>query len=386
MPFLFHPDIKSQYFHASFLQQGVVNIYQYLKINKENLPYKDSFNYPPLVYFFQGSWIYIASPLLGQPFKDWLNYWGEGWYFNPQLYRQLFVLKIPYLTADILIGVLLTQFLEERFRKKALFLWFFNPLTIYIIYGLSNFDIIPTFLTILALFYFKKKSYLYSGIAMGAAISFKLYPLLFLPLFTFPMLTSKLFKKAFIFLLGCVLAALIFLPFLGDFLKYADSGLLKTLLGFKFSFGQAIQIPVFYILYAVILIFSIRSKANWDRIAFLMLMVLFCILSISHFHPQWFLWLFPFFVIFAAQRLNLLIYAVPLFTSFIISILAFEDRFLTLGIFSPIIFNIYDAGLLEQTVFSKIDKTTTLVSAQIVFGLASLLVLYSIFRYINERS
>jgi len=51
MPFLFHPDIKSQYFHAQFLQHGVLNIYQYLRKTKIYLGTKTTFNYPPLPYY-----------------------------------------------------------------------------------------------------------------------------------------------------------------------------------------------------------------------------------------------------------------------------------------------------------------------------------------------
>jgi len=48
--FLFHPDIKTYNYQASFLKKGVFNIYTYLVENKKSLPLKDDFVYFPLTF------------------------------------------------------------------------------------------------------------------------------------------------------------------------------------------------------------------------------------------------------------------------------------------------------------------------------------------------
>ena len=54
--FIFHPDIKTYNFQASFLKNGVTNIYTYLIENKKTLPLKDDFVYFPLTYFTLGGY------------------------------------------------------------------------------------------------------------------------------------------------------------------------------------------------------------------------------------------------------------------------------------------------------------------------------------------
>ncbi len=73
MPFFFHPDIKTYHFQASFLRQGVVNIYSYLTENKKSLPVKEEFVYFPLSYFLLGGYQTAISPLLGADFNSWLS-------------------------------------------------------------------------------------------------------------------------------------------------------------------------------------------------------------------------------------------------------------------------------------------------------------------------
>src|SRR3989344_1227163 len=206
MPFLFHPDIKTQYFHANFLNKGVLNIYQHIEDNKKTLSYTDTFNYPPLIYFLQGSWTILANPILEPQLSVWLSDWGNDWFTNNQIFRLLFVLKLPYLILDILIGVVLISLVQERLRRLSLILWFFNPITIYIIYGLSNFDIIPVLFSLLSLLFFNKQKYFTCGIFLGLGIATKLFPIIYLPFFIMVFIRDKNNKKAIRMLMGVAIS------------------------------------------------------------------------------------------------------------------------------------------------------------------------------------
>src|SRR3990172_1880264 len=103
--FYFHPDIKTFNYQASFLKQGVFNIYTYLVEHKATLPLKEEFVYFPLTYFTLGAYQAIASPILGSGFDSWLADAGiNSFVKNPQIFKYLAVLKLPYLIVDVLIG------------------------------------------------------------------------------------------------------------------------------------------------------------------------------------------------------------------------------------------------------------------------------------------
>lgn len=371
MPFLFHPDIKTQYYHARFLQKGVFNIYQYVKQNKETLGYKDTFNYPPLAYFLLGSWNVIISPFIGDSFNQWLVNWGEDWFTNPQIFRQLFLLKLPYLAFDFGIAYLLLRLVPDKFRKKAMVVWLFNPVTLYIIYGLSNFDIIPTFLVLLSLFFYKEEKFWHSGISLGLAIAIKLYPILYLPFFAVPLLSSQKYKPVVGILGGASVTFFVTTAaLLKDALSISNSGLLNLALDLKIPLPGLGGLPVICLFYAAILFYSLIRKSWWMDLNFYILAATLALISIVKIHPQWFLWVIPFFIIYASQKLKLLLYIFPLLVGYVLLILSFNDRFLTLGIFSPILPNIYDVGSLEETLFSHVSRLaiTSLSQALIFFG------------------
>lgn len=368
MPILFHPDIKTQYFHANFLSQGVFNIYGFISENKEKIGYTDTFNYPPLTYFMLGSWAIVNKPLLGEPFQNWLSDWGEGWFTNPEIFRQMFILKIPYLFADLLIGLLLVKMLEKQYWKKALIIWFFNPLTLYVIYGLANFDIIPTFFTLLSLFLIKKNKYVWSGLSLGLAIATKLYPLMFLPFFALQLIKSKDLKNLVVFCLstgGLFLASIIFL--LKDFMSISNNGLITKVLSNHIEV-LGFFIPIFVIIYGSLLLAFWVSKNEWNSLDFYIMAVGFSVLAVTRFHPQWIIWSLPFFVILTVKNLSNLILFLPVFISYLVLVLTFEDRFLTLGIFSPVLPSIYQVGFIEQTLFSHFDKNLIQFWAQTIFA------------------
>lgn len=381
MPILFHPDIKTQYYHANFLSQGVFNIYQYIEQNKDNLPYSDTFNYPPLAYYTLGGWNYLVSPFLGQTFQNWLFEWREGWYTNPQIFRQLFVLKIPYLLADLAVGFLLIKILNEKYRRRALTLWFFNPVSLYIIYALANFDIFPTLLTLLAAFYFKKKKFFSSGLSLGLGAALKLFPLLFLPFFLLALYREKSYREVLRLIAGCfgvfALSATLMWP--GIF-NVTGSGLVGKMLEIKVTVSPSLHIPLFYILYGLLLSLAAFGKERKAGIEFFILSVTLMIFSVTRFHPQWFLWSLPFLIFFVVRKARTLYLLIPLLLSYLVLILGFQDNFLTLGILGPVFPLIYSAGSLEQTLFNVIDKAQTVMWAQLTLAVTVGLILLASYR------
>ncbi len=307
MPFYFHPDIKTYNFQASFLKKGIINIYSYLIQNRENLPIKEEFVYFPLTYFFLGAYQTAASPLLGNNFQTWLTDASVEAKGQLGVFRYLFLLKLPYLILDISVAFLLIKFFDnDKQKKEAFFLWLFNPVSLAIIYIFSNVDIIPVFLSLLAILLLQKNKYVWSGILLGVAAGFKAYPLIFLPfLITFTKTTKNFLK---ISLSTLIVLLLVILPFRSvEFTQSAlVSGLTTRLVfpGIGIGFGEALMVGII----ALVILFVaglIEGVQEAGKIPYFILSALLLLYSSIHYHIQWLLWIMPFLIIFYVNQRKL---------------------------------------------------------------------------------
>jgi len=300
MPFYFHPDIKTYYFQASFLQNGVVNIYSFLESNKSKLPLKEDFVYFPLSYYFLGSYEILASPFLGSSFKDWLYDANATSMENLGVFRYLFILKIPYLLLDITIAFLLMSFFSSQEQKKKIFiLWLFNPISLAIIYVYSNLDIIPVSLTLLSLVFLQRKHMLLSALCLGLGAGFKAYPLIFLPFLLIYAENLREKIKAVLVSLGTTLV--IIAPFLlSPSFKQETllSGLTTRMLlpTINLGFGETILVAIMPL--ALLFFYTlIRNNTIKKEPTYLFLVILLLLFSFIHFHIQWILWIMPFLIL-----------------------------------------------------------------------------------------
>lgn len=316
--FYFHPDIKTFNFQASFLGKGVTDIYSYLLENRQQLPLKEEFVYFPLTYFTLGGYQMLASPILGDNFVSWLaNASSNDNMADPNIFKYLLVLKLPYLICDLLIAYLLLKWAG----KNAYLLWLFNPFTIFLIYGYSNIDIFPVLLTVVSFMLFTKGKNLSGAIILGLAAGFKLYPLLFTP---FLFLYGKTMKeKLTLSLVPWLVFGLICLPFFStNFVNSAlvsglSTGVLKSQLGIL-----GISVLFFYAA-------GVAKKVDISKYWIALFLIIF---SFPLYHIQWLLWIAPFLVILVAQKpkLSWLVFLIAIAACAIPFL--YEDRFMTLGL------------------------------------------------------
>ena len=335
MPFFFHPDVKTYHFQASFLRQGVVNIYPYLIENKENLTLKEEFVYFPLTYFFLGGYQTLVSPLLGSNFNAWLADASGRAVESASVFRYLFLLKLPYLILDILMAFVLMQFFDKKEDKKRVFtVWLFNPFTLILIYFFSNVDIIPVFLTLLALLAMKRHKPIVASFVLALAVGFKAYPVLFLPLLLAKTESwADKIKSLTIFGLTCLG---IILPFWSPaFLSSSfASGLTNRILeaGVSISGGERILIIPFALFALYVVGWYKKNIHLWKYF----LAALLVVIPFIHFHIQWLLWIAPFAVIYLVrQRSKGWLICLGAVTSFAVPFL-YDDKFMNVGLFSPI--------------------------------------------------
>lgn len=347
----YHSDVVPFDFAGRVLSEtGVANFYDYLWELPQNHPYlkvypRNLFNYPPPTYLFLGgisnltTWM-INPEVYNNFLLDFTSTLG-----NIQLNFLLFLLKLPYFFFDIATAYLLMKFFADKKKKVLVFgLWMFNPVNLYATYMLGQFDIIPVFLSVAALvlaFNVKNKtkfsSFIPSALLLGLGAAFKIFPLLFVvPLALMKKDWWGRIKIATIAVLTYGLAAFSFIGSAG----FRRTALLagqttKSLYAqIPISGGEAIILFLAVVMFFYLLFLKTKSTNEnlWTRF-FIMMLIFF---TLTHYHPQWFLWIMPFFVIDLVKSnfKNWPAFAISL-VSFT-ALLTFFDPGMTVWLFSPI--------------------------------------------------
>lgn len=380
MPFFFHPDLKDHHQRVNYLHtEGVINIYEFLRIDSYAKEHNLDFSYPPVTYFTLGFYQFLISPLLGSDFQNWVRDYSDYRYNTVFIFRYLFTLKVIYFVFELLTGLLIYKLLSDPAKKKlALIFWFFNPINLYAIYGIGQFDIIPSFFSVLSLYLFTGKKILASGLSLGTAVAFKTYPMLFLPFFLIA--KNKLKDKIIFTFTTLSVYGLTVLPFLNSREFQKDvlfSGLSTRIFQMKISVLD-FQISVFVILFLLLILiyFFLRSRFP---LYIPIIIILGLVFSTTRFHPQWIIWLMPFLTIaYGNSNINLK-YIIPFIISYFIYFIFFGDPFLTTGLLSPI-----STLYLEIPPFTEIipDNYRYLIIpfTQILFAAASICMIIKLFR------
>jgi len=380
----YHSDVAPFDFAGKVIAGGnITNFYDYLWNLPANHPYlkvypRDLFNYPPLVYFFLGGvsrlTTWVVNPEIHNNFI--LNF--PSTLGNIQLNLLLLLLKLPYFVFDIATAYLLMSFFTDKKKKIWTFgLWMFNPVNLYATYMLGQFDIIPTFLVIAALFLALKNKLVPSAILLGLGAAFKIFPLLFI-------IPLALVKNTWWGRLKIIIAAgatylIAAFPFIFS-QGFRTTALLagQTTKSFyaqiPISGGESIILFLAVVIFFYLLFFNRKSLAEdlWTRF-FLMLLTFFIF---THYHPQWFLWITPFLVIdlVISNFKNWLACAVSLISYFVL--ITFFDPGLTVWLFSPVIPKLYGIPGIWQLMGLNPDINILRSVFQTVFVGAALFYIY----------
>lgn len=318
MPFTGHWDIRGINFAIYNLPfKGITNVYEVAAT--EPVDYivdvnfsRQYFIYPPLNYFTLGSFMTVLKPLYTSEFATWIQGYGSdirSVITHPQVFRYLFLMKIPYLVFDILMLFLLTKFFSTKKKITAVIkYWWLNPIVIYLAYMWGQFDLIPAFFVMWGILQAKKGKPLMTALLFGIGASFKNYPLMFLPLLA--VIGGKSIKDMFkIMLVGLLPFLITTLPFWGhEFFRNTVlfSWQSQKMLDFMWGIGGDDGIYPFIIGYGVIFLYSLYSLSGKIReVSTPIVMTLMWYYSTTTFHQQWILWVLPFLAIYAAKNTKL---------------------------------------------------------------------------------
>lgn len=387
MPFTVHPDLWGHSLVAYFFAyEGKLNPYETL-VNLppahpvvKNFGINDIFIYPPLTYFTLGFFRLLIKPFVDPGFIIFLmespaNIFGRG-----DLFLNLFLYKLPYLFVDIGLGFLLANFFDDLKKKKLAFmLWMINPISLYATFMIGQIDILPTFFTVLAVFLALKKKFYLSMLCLGIGAGFKLYPfLLVIP--TALMLGDAIKKRIKLVALGVLPFFLTIIPFVNSsaFRYMVFSPKSEKMLFMNWPVSGAEGIYPFVLILFLIYFFAYFKKVN-QSLPVYFLAVLLLIFSVTHYHPQWFLWVSPFLIWELTQNnfKNWLLVG-TFFASWLMITLFFESS-LTIGLFSPVIPDLGSVGNLADFVSKYLNVFQLKSVIRSIFAAASLFYVYKLF-------
>ncbi len=325
MPLAMHPDFKA-YNLAGFLiaQKGeLLTFYDHIRLLPRQDPivgiYGDNqFNYPPLAYLTHGFSNFVLGPVIPWDAFEKLLYDYDNFRGSPNSILLMYLLKLPYLVAD-LIGLWLILKLgnDQREKFKLALLWVFNPINLYSAYMMGQFDIFIGVLILGTIAFSRKSKNSWGAVMLGLAGGIKLFPLVMLPF-----LPGNKIKNTAIGLLTYLAIILPYLPSIG-FRQYAllASQSDKPLFA-KIMVSGSQYLPIFVLGVALLWWINFLQAKDKSQNWWWLSAPLFLFFGISHFHPQWFAWMAPFLVLSYVKIpktripivVYLLIYAVIIFS------------------------------------------------------------------------
>lgn len=342
----YHPDIEALSNGGQIVAKGnILNLYDF---SSDSL----ILNYPPLIYWFFG-------------------------FFNLFFNGNLGLLKLPYLIFDILLGFLLYKMAEPKRALLIFAVWMFNPINLYSTYMMGQFDIIPTFFSVLSIYLAVKNKLAWAAFVLGVGIAFKLYPIfLVIPLILLGKNLGTRFKLAIFALLPYIVSVLPYLPSSSfrSLALLANQSSKSLYASIPVSGGESILLfPMLLIFFYLLFLNKSLDKINLWKIYLIPLLLFFIF---THYHPQWLIWVTPFLILelitngfknWTAQFL--------IFGSWFGS-LFFFDPSLTTGLFAPLIPSLRSAPDIWTLLNLSVDYNFSRSVLQTIFVGASLYLIY----------
>lgn len=382
-----HPDLWGHTFTAYHLPfKGIFNVYDHLA----NLPPSDPlvknfgtnyiFIYPSLTYFTLGGFMWLLKPFHNQIYIESAISNLDNIFTYPQIFIHLFLMKLPYLVFDFASAItLMSLFNNDSQKRKALILWWFNPVTLYATFMIGQFDIIPTFFTLLSVYMFSRHKPTSAMFMLGISAAFKSYALfILLPCLV---LGSKsiadVIKRGLVGFLPLIITTLPFVLSPAYRSQVLFSPQSQKMLYLALPVSGADFIYLFILGWGIILISTLvmRPQDMFSSAVNINLSVLLILFSTTNYHPQWMLWITPFVIIYLVSgkpyRVWPTLFLLAMYTLIVLSF----DASLNYGLFSPLYPPLKDAKSLFSLLPKFIDQSQIRSLTRTIFASAAAIVL-----------
>jgi len=331
--FVYHTDIKGQYHEAQLLDYGVAQGYQ--RGVDETTP----LHYPPPIYLLYNIYPKVGNLIFSDYFDDWMKDWSYSQVANhPKIFRDLLAMKVPLILFDLLVAFLLIKIVSSEKKGLALAVWLFNPFSLYAIYAFSQFDIIPTSLVLLSVFFWKRRKFNFSYLSLGLAAGVKVFPLLLLPYYLIldarnikmRLVSAGIAIVSFIICLAPILTSPVALK--SVFLSNLTSGVFQA----RIPLGSSMFLPIYVALYLFLLILIMFKAVAKPSIESAIFLVLGTLLGLSSFNPQWMIWVMPFLLMLSCEAKIGWKETLGMMLSYVGVVLLINDSFVSVGLFRAV--------------------------------------------------
>jgi len=265
------------------------------------------------IHYFHVFFLWIFKPLM--PYFDSILHgsptrMGASWEMletfvsHPNVFRTLFLFKVPYLLFDLGCALLLLRIFKDVKKGLAAFIiWMVNPVVIFATYIAARHEVIAVFFVLLSLYYAKNNLSARSLLSLGVSIIIRFYPLILLPFFIV-ILGRRFWERVRLAFWGILpLGLLTILTRLfyesTKVEKLAQIPHTQYLLSMAFYLGYlSDRVYIFVALYAVLLLYTIfRTDHSFASLWRMLLILLLGIFATSFFHVHYFMWIVPFLVL-----------------------------------------------------------------------------------------
>ncbi len=395
MPFAVNPDLLAVYWRAHLIAYDGRLFGDYL-VNMG-------------AHYVHAAWLLAAGPLLPPPDVVWTDPWFFAdwgalapqvtrWFSTqPWTYRTLFVLKVPYLLADLGAGLMLlclARHADSRSVRRAWAFWMLSPIGLYASYVFGRYEMFPVVLVVGALLACERDRVWLGALLLGLAITMRTYPLLLVPVFALVVVRRPLAQAAWaaaaLAPLGVVMAANALLAgSAGELGRLRDFETGSTLFAYTIPVAGPGQVYLF-VLFALLLygVLAGRALGWWGRPAvigelWVWLLVFHAgFFALSTFAARYFAWFTP-FVFLALARRPAWRGTLPLHLLQCVVVLALADLIhggpvILLGLFSPMQPDLATAWPSLQEAFLTSPALAAQVAGILTSGFCALTVLLTV--------
>lgn len=221
---------------------------------------------------------------------------------NPDVFRAIFIIKIPFLVADLIAAWALYRFCgADAGARNSVIFWLFNPITLFAFYIFGRFESIPIMFCMLSLLALQRKQLVLAAVMIGMSINSRELYIFFGPLFIALICSescshykwrSRAFAVAIVVFAVAIAVQLISLTgnqldaFGREVSSIASEGRVDYL--FKFIVGSYLVFPMVYF---VILLYTWNSRVALEQKALLTysftLLAFFCFSSHTAHYTSW---------------------------------------------------------------------------------------------------
>jgi len=187
MPFFAHVDLFSEYRRVFYaLENGLYfdNSYRFVTYSIEMI-----------FAAFSQLFISVSDGLfdIPDPKNSTSSLVEYGFFLNdPNVFRHLFFFKLPYLLFDIATALVIWRYVENpAYKRIALLLWLFNPVTIFATYIFGRFEVFGLFFLAATALQLKKDNIFLATVLFALCLHCREINLIFAPFFLIAIIDFK---------------------------------------------------------------------------------------------------------------------------------------------------------------------------------------------------